>query len=61
MPRKTSVTCKQAFKTGTIRTGKAGGLYVMKRSSVTQKMYKVYCTGAFKKAGNKKLKPRSLF
>lgn len=61
MPRKTSAPCKQAFKSGTIRTGKSGGLYVMKRSSVTNKMYKLYCTDAFKKSGSKKMKPRSLF
>ena len=61
MPRQTSATCKQAFKSGTMRTGKAGGLYVMKRSSVTNKMYKAYCTSAFKKNYSKKLKPRSLF
>ena len=43
MPRKTNSNCKSAFKSGTIRSGKSGGLYVMKRSSKTGKMYKLYC------------------
>ena len=61
MPHKTSATCKKAFKTGALKSGPAGGLYVMKRSKRTGDMYKVYCTRAFRKPQSKKRMPRSLF
>jgi len=35
--------CSQAFENRNLRQGALGGLYVMKRSSVTGKMYKYYC------------------
>ena len=58
---KSSKTCKKAFKNGVLRTGTSGGLYVNKRSSKTGKMYKLYCTGQFRKSKSKKLITKSLF